>query len=111
EAFAADREAMRTLGLRGFPTLVVAGPAVEEPRVMRGSQPYFRLERALEAALGELPPAREVSVEAVLAEYGSGTTREFGEVLGLDEEATAAALARAGARSRPLAGSHLWSAA
>ena len=78
-------------------------------RVMRGSQPFFRLERGLEAVLGELPPAREVSLENVLQEYGSGTTREFSEVLELDEEATATALQKAGARRRPLAGSYLWS--
>lgn len=111
EAFAADREAMRARGLRGFPSLVVSGPASAEPWVMRGTQPFFRLERALTAVLGELPPAREVSVEAVLQEYGSGTTREFSEVLGLDEAETEAALRKAGARSRPLAGSQLWSVA
>ena len=108
EAFDTDRETMKTMGLRGFPTLVVTGPASEEPRVMRGSQPFFRLERGLEAVLGELPPARETSVESVLREYGSGTTREFSEVLELDEEATAKALRDAGAQSRPLAGSELW---
>lgn len=109
-AFAADLAQKRTLGIRGFPTLIVGGPASEQPWVMRGAQPFFRLERALEIALGELPPAREVRVEAVLEEYGSGTTREFAEVLGLDAEATEAALRQAGAQSRPLAGSHLWSA-
>ena len=108
-AFTADRAQMRALGLRGFPTLVVTGPAAEEPWVMRGSQPFFRLERALESVLGEKPPAREVSVEAVLEAYGSGTTREFAEVLGLDAEATEAALREAGAKGRPLGGSHLWS--
>ncbi len=108
DAFAADLEKKVRTGIRGFPTLIVTGPAGEQPWVMRGSQPFFRLERALQAALGELPPAREVSIEAVLEEYGSGTTREFSEVLGLDEEATEAALREAKARSRPLAGSHLW---
>jgi predicted DsbA family dithiol-disulfide isomerase len=108
--FAADLAAKVRSGIRGFPTLVVTGQAGEQPRMMRGSQPFFRLERALEAMLGELPPAREVSVEDVLREYGTGTTREFSEVLGLDEEATSVALQRAGARSRMLAGSRLWSA-
>ena len=110
-AFEADLAAKAQSGIRGFPTLVVEGPASEQPWAMRGSQPFFRLERALEVALGDLPPAREVSVEAVLREYGSGTTREFSEVLQLDEEATEAALRQAGARSRSLAGSRLWSAA
>lgn len=110
-AFAADRETKVRAGLRGFPTLVVAGPASEQPWIMRGSQPFFRLQRALEAVLDGLPPAREVSVEEVLREYGSGTTREFSEVLELDAEATEAALRQAGARGRPLAGSHLWSVA
>lgn len=110
-AFAADLEQKRTLGIRGFPTLIVNGPATEQPWVMRGAQPFFRLERALEIALGELPPAREVSVEAVIEEYRSGTTREFAEVLELDAEKTEAALRKAGAEGRPLAGSHLWFAA
>lgn len=107
-AFDADLEARARLGIRGFPTLIVTGPAIEQARVMRGAQPYFRLERALGAVLGELPPAREVSVDAVLREYGSGTTREFGEMLGLDDAETEAALRQAGARSRELAGSRLW---
>lgn len=111
EAFEADLATKARDGIRGFPTLVVSGPASEQPWVMRGSQPFFRLERALEAVLGELPPAREVSVEDVLREYGSGTTREFSEVLQLDEVSTEAALRQAGARGRSLAGSHLWSAA
>lgn len=109
-AFAADLRTMASAGLRGFPTLVVEGPAAEEPWVMRGSQPFFRLERALQAGLGTLPSAREVSVEAVLQEYGSGTTREFSEVLELDEEATRDALERAGAGSQSVADSQLWSA-
>ena len=107
-AFEADLEAKARIGIRGFPTLIVVGPGSEQPWVMRGSQPFFRLERALEAALGELPAAREASLEAVLREYGSGTTREFSEVLELDEEATEAALREAGARSREVAGSRLW---
>lgn len=111
DAFAADLEAKARSGIRGFPTLVVSGPADERPWVLRGSQPFFRLERVLEGVLGELPPAREMSVEAVLEAYGSGTTREFSEVLGLDEAATEAALRKAGAEARPLAGSHLWFAA
>ena len=110
-AFAADLAARAQFGIRGFPTLLVAGPASERPWVMRGSQPFSRLQLALEAALGELPPAREVSAEAVLSAYGSGTTREFSEVLQLDEEAAEAALHQAGASSRLLAGSQLWSTA
>lgn len=108
-SFAADLERKAVAGIRGFPTLVVSGEASEQSWVMRGSQPFFRLERALKANLGELPPAREVSVEAVLQHYGSGTTREFAEVLQLEQPATEAALLKAGARSRSLAGSQLWS--
>lgn len=109
-AFTADLRRKRREGIRGFPTLVVEGPASEQPWVMKGSQPFFRLERALQAALGELPPAREVSVEEVLREYGSGTTREFSEILELDEAATEEALRAAGAVGRRLANSHLWTA-
>jgi predicted DsbA family dithiol-disulfide isomerase len=111
EAFVKELEELRTLPVRGFPTLIVSGPAVEEARVLRGTQPYFRMERALEAALGELPPRRTVEVAEVLDEYGSGTTREFMEVLELDEAQAEAALRAAGARSVPLAGSALWSRA
>lgn len=107
-SFIADLEATGRVGIRGFPTLIVSGPASEQAWLMRGAQPFFRLERALEAALGELPPAKEVSVEAVLEAYGSGTTREFAEVLGLGEEEAEAALREAGAGSRELAGSRFW---
>lgn len=110
EAFSADLRSKANRGIRGFPTLIVEGPASEQPWVMKGSQPFFRLERALEAALGGLPRVREVRVEEVLREYGSGTTREFSEVLQLDEQATVTALREAGAEGRPLAGSHLWKA-
>jgi len=41
--------------------------------------------------------------------YGSGTTRELADVLGLDAVETEAVLREAGAHGRPLAGSHLWS--
>ena len=107
-AFEADLETRVEMGIRGFPTLIVVGPASDQPWVMRGAQPYFRLKRALEAALGELPSAREVSVRTALREYGSGTTREFSEVLEFDEAATEAALRQAGARSLEVAGSRLW---
>lgn len=108
DAFEADLAHIRRQGLRSFPTLVASGPEAPQPRVMRGVQPFFRLERALEAVLGELPPSRDVDVSAVLDAYGSGTTREFSEVLGLDESATEASLRDAGGLSRPLAGSTLW---
>lgn len=111
EAFVADMGARAAAGIRGFPTLVVAGPAAAQPWLMRGSQPFFRLQRALEGVLGDLPPARQVNTESVLREYGSGTTRELAEVLELDEPSTQAALEAAGARSRPLAGSRLWTVA
>ena len=109
EAFEVDMRTKASSGIRGFPTLVVEGPALEQPWVMRGSQPFFRLERALEAALGDLPVMRQVSVDEVLQEYGSGTTREFSEVLEMSQEATVAALREAGAEERALAGSQLWS--
>jgi len=108
EGFVKEMEELRTLPVRGFPTLIVAGPAVAEPRVMRGTQPFFRMERALDAVMGGLPPRRSVEVEVVLAEYGSGTTREFSEVLELDQKETEAALRAAGARAIPLAGSLFW---
>lgn len=110
EAFSDDLRTRRERGIRGFPTLIVTGPADDEPRVLRGTQPFHRLERALEAVLGELPPARETTTAAVLEAYGSGTTREFAEVLGMDDGAAAAALKAVGAHGQPLAGSYLWKA-
>lgn len=110
-SFAADLAQKQRDGIRGFPTLVVTGPGSEQPWVLRGSQPFFRLQRALEAVLGELPEARPVDAKSVLEAYGSGTTREFSEVLELDAPATEAVLRAAGARSRGLAGSQLWSLA
>lgn len=109
EAFAADLATKRRDGIRGFPTLVVTGPGNEQPWVLRGSQPFFRLQRALEATLGALPEPKAVDAASALAAYGSGTTREFSEVLELDGPATEAALRAAGARSRGLAASQLWS--
>lgn len=109
-AFAEDREAMHRDGIRGFPTLVVTGPGAEQPWVMRGSQPFFRLQRALEVALGGLPAPRSTEVREVLEAYGSGTTRELSEVLELDRESTEARLREGGAVSQPLAGSQLWTA-
>lgn len=110
QAFEDDLRMRRERGIRGFPTLIVTGPAIDEPRVMRGTQPFHRLERALEAVLGGLPAPRETTTAAVLEEYGSGTTAEFAEVLGMDYGAAAAELAAAGAQRRALADSHLWSA-
>lgn len=108
--FEADLAALRDLPVRGFPTLIVAGAEGAQPRVMRGTQPYFRLERALHAVLGELPPERSTALDDVLAAYGSGTTPEFAEVLGLELDETAAALRSAGLREQVVAGSAWWTA-
>jgi protein-disulfide isomerase-like protein with CxxC motif len=107
-AFEAGLAELRGLPVRGFPTLIVSGAEGVQPWIMRGTQPYFRLERALGAVLGELPPHRSTALDDVLAAYGSGTTLEFAEVLELGLDETAAALRRAGMRERAVAGSAWW---
>jgi predicted DsbA family dithiol-disulfide isomerase len=106
--FEADLAELRELPVRGFPTLIVSGAEGVQPWIMRGTQPYFRLERALRAVLGELPPERSTAIDDVLAAYGSGTTPEFAAVLGLELDETAAALRRAGLREQAVAGSAWW---
>lgn len=106
--FEADLALLRELPVRGFPTLIVSGDEGAQPWIMRGTQPYFRLERALRAVLGELPPERSTAIDDVLAAYGSGTTPEFAAVLDLDLDETAAVLRRAGMRERAVANSAWW---
>jgi predicted DsbA family dithiol-disulfide isomerase len=106
--FEADLAELRELPVRGFPTLIISGAEGVQPWIMRGTQPYFRLERALRAVLGELPEERSTALDDVFAAYGSGTTPEFAEVLGLDLVETAAALRRTGLREQAVAGSAWW---
>lgn len=107
-SFREDRAQLRTLGIAGFPTLVVDAPEAERAWVLRGTQPYHRLERALQAVLGELPPQRPMTPASVLAAYGSGTTREFAEVLEQPEAEVELLLAAAGGVREPIAGSARW---
>jgi hypothetical protein len=51
-----------------------------------------------------------VSAEEALAAYGTGTLREFGELLRLDDAAAADALRAAGARVDEAASGQLWRA-
>ncbi|HEU4630619.1 MAG TPA: DsbA family protein [Gemmatimonadaceae bacterium] len=108
-AFSRELTTLRRLGVHSFPTLLVAGPAQTEPLLLRGAQTYERLVATLGRALGHtLPPDRWVTPMEALAAYGTGTLREFGELLGLDDAATAGALRAAGARVDELASGQLW---
>jgi predicted DsbA family dithiol-disulfide isomerase len=107
--FSHELMTLRRLGVDSFPTLLVAGPAQAEPVLLRGAQSYDRLVAALGRALGYPPPPDAcVTPRAALAAYGTGTLREFGELLGLDDPAAAAALTAAGARVDELASGQLW---
>lgn len=98
---------VRRLPVRGFPTVIIQGRN-GQGLVLRGTQPYDRLEAAL-LQVTELPKAERVPTAAeALQAYGSGTTREFAELLGLSADATRAALLGAGAVQRPIAGDALW---
>ena len=108
-AFSRELTTLRRMGVHSFPTLLVAGPAQAEPVLLRGAQSYERLVAALARALGDTPPPdRPVTPEAALASYGTGTLREFGELLGQDDETTVAALRAIGARVDRLASGQLW---
>src|SRR5262249_39775450 len=77
--------------------------------VLHGTQPYSRLERALLQLTGLPRSERAPTPEQALAAYGSGTTKEFADVLDLDHAATIRALEASGARRIAAAGDALWS--
>ena len=103
-AFRRDLDEKHLLGVRGFPTLIVRGRVK-----LRGTQPYERLERGLLKATGWEPSGRTPTPAEALAAYGSGTTREFAELLGLGHDETVRALEENGGVRRPIAGDALWS--
>lgn len=107
-AFQQDLQEARQLNATGFPTLFLKGHD-NQTRVLRGTQPFTKLEQAFLQISGLEGIETHPSTKEVLLAYGSGTTREFAEVLGLEQEATIDSLITAGARRTPLAGDALWS--
>jgi predicted DsbA family dithiol-disulfide isomerase len=98
-ALEAERQRMRSLGARSFPTVVFQH---NDQRVaFAGAQPYERLLTALEMFTGEKSP-RDVagaeprsprdSVAEALAAYGSATTREVAEFAGVSDATAEAEL-------------------
>jgi protein-disulfide isomerase-like protein with CxxC motif len=107
-AFEREREEVRRLGVRGFPTLNIRGRD-RQTAVLHGTQHYARLEREVLRVTGLPRIERVPTPEEALAAYGSGTTKEFADVLDLDNAATIRALEANGARRVPEAGDMLWS--
>lgn len=107
-AFEGDLMETRQLSVNGFPTLIAQGGNGQ--LVIRGHQPYARLEQAILQVTGLSGPTPPPPTAAqALSAYRSGTTREFAEVLQLSQENAALALIQAGAQRRELAGDALWS--
>lgn len=107
--FERDLRDVRRLPVAGFPTVIFVDQD-GDARVLRGTQSFEALERAL-LKLADIPKSeRQPTVEEALASYGSGTTKEFAALLNLSLVETEAALEAAGARREPLANSALWRA-
>jgi hypothetical protein len=94
-AFEEDRGSLAMNGVRGFPTLLLSGPAGETR--LRGTQVFETLENAVLLTAGLTKAARTPTAAEALASYGSGTLREFAELLQLGESDAEAAITRQGA--------------
>ncbi len=112
--FQRDLEETRQLPVRGFPTLIFIHPDGDNASMLRGTQPFVNLERAFLEATSTQKSEKQPTPEAALISYGTGTTREFAELLNLNSEDTEQALIKTGADQislAGLAGSHLWRSA
>lgn len=107
-AFQQDLQEVRTLPVSGFPTLIFLNEE-NQGVVVRGTQSFSRLEQAFLRVAHIEPIASHPVIRDVLLAYGSGTTREFAEVLNLDHAATIEALTLASAHPTPRANDFLWS--
>jgi putative protein-disulfide isomerase len=108
--FAADRAAVRRLGVRVFPTVLVEPVAAHPRAVSAGSVAPEALERAvLEAIATPLPPSRAPrSAAAVLDAYQTGTSAELAAALELAVPDAERELSRAGPRRRRAANVAVW---
>ncbi|ODS52161.1 MAG: hypothetical protein ABS36_18625 [Acidobacteria bacterium SCN 69-37] len=94
-AFERDRASLKDHGVRGFPTIVVSGPG--EGGRLRGTQVFETLEDAVLRAAGLPSSTLRPSASDALDAYGTGTLREFAELLQMDDDETTAALESLGA--------------
>jgi len=107
-AFRGDLEEVQRLGVRGFPTLV-AQNRDGLTTMLPGMQRYADLE-CLVLRLSGLPRAdRAPTPRDALATYRRGTTREFAELLDLEDAAAVAPLKANGAHQQPVGGAAWWS--
>lgn len=112
EPFARDLRSLSSLGVTALPTLLVRGGRRGAVQVLRGPQRYAQLRAALRDAVGtDLPPERPITPATALQAYGSGTAREFAELLELDEPTAEAELRAAGALVDRYASGRVWRAA
>lgn len=103
-AFERDLAEVRQLPVRGFPTVIMAGPDGKGVAI-GGTQPFARLEEALLRASGLTARRKRVTADEALAAYRSATLPEFAELLEMRPEKAASALREAGAAAR----GELWS--
>jgi len=110
---ASDLRDRQLLGVRQFPTLLIATATGERPRTLTvGSPPWARVESALLSALA-IPGARPApapTIDAALRAYRSGTTPEFATLLDITPQHAESQLAAAGATRHPLDTGHHWTA-
>lgn len=97
--FERDLAEVRTLPVRGFPTLIMVD-ANGKGAVLGGTQPFARLEEALLRLSGLPASRRKVTTAEALAAYRSGTLKEFAELLEQSPDEAAGALRQAGAVAR-----------
>lgn len=107
--FQQDLQEVRRLPVAGFPTVIMMDKA-GQGLVLRGGQPFRRLEDALLQVTGLPRVEGKPSAAEALAAYGTGTTREFAELLELEPAQAADALRAAGGSAQAIAGDLLWSA-
>lgn len=105
--FQRDLEETRRLPVRGFPTVIFVQPD-GTASVLHGTQSFSRLERAFLGMASVQKSDRQPTVEEALFSYGSGTTREFAELLELTDEAADQVLAKTGAIRTSVTGGALW---
>src|SRR5215217_6476374 len=110
---ASDLRDRQLLGVRQFPTLLIATATGQRPRTLAvGSPRSAQLESALLRALAipAATPATAPTVDAALHAYRSGTTPEFAALLHVTPQQAESQLAAAGATRRRLDTGHHWTA-
>lgn len=106
QAFNNDRMKSRAMGVRGFPTVFVEGPAGR--LMLHGIFSADQFERALLAVTGIERRPHLATVGAAIEELGTGTTAEYAATLGGTPAETEALLAAAGMVRRDVGGGTVW---